>query len=243
MGKIERVLVGNKGERFYVSDVTKDLHTQFGMIKKKELKKKGKVKTNKGKEFFIYPAGFVDRFKKIKRGAQIITLKDAGAIIANTGVNKNSKAVDIGGGSGALSCVLGNVVKNVVTYEINKSFVKIINENIKNFGLSNVKVKNKDAFKGISEKNIDLMTVDLPEPDKIILYASKSLKNGGFLVCYLPSMTQVINIVEKIGKRSDFIVYKVSETIERDWKVEGRIARPDFRMLGHTGFLVFARKV
>jgi len=244
MIKIQRVLVGKEGKTFYVSDLGKDLHTQFGFISKKDLKKKtGIVKTNIGNEFFIFSAGFSDGFKKLKRGAQIITLKDAGIIIAETGINKNSKVLDAGGGSGALACVLGNIVKQAITYEINKNFVNIIKENIKNLDLKNITVKNKDITKGINEKNLDLIVLDLLNPEKIIDHVSKSLKPGGFLVVYLPSITQVVSFVKKLSKNKNFILSKVIENIQRRWKIEGKIARPEFRMLGHTGFLVFVRRV
>src|SRR3990167_162362 len=35
---------------------------------------------------------------------------------------------------------------------------------------------------------------------------------------------------------------KVLEVLEREWKIAGDIARPEHNMLGHTAFLVFARK-
>jgi len=244
MAKIQRVLAGKDGKTFYVSDLSKDMHTQFGFISKKELKrKKGIVKTNKGKEFFIFEAGFIDRFKKLKRGAQIITLKDAGSIIAETGINRDSRVLDAGGGSGALACVLGNIVKQVVTYENNKAFVNIIEENIKNLDLKNVTVRNKDITKGISEKNLDLVVLDMLNPEKVIEHAAKSLKSGGFLVAYLPSVTQVVNFVRTMGRNKNLILSKVIENIQRQWKIEGKIARPEFSMLGHTGFLIFVRRV
>ena len=40
-----------------------------------------KAKTNKGVEFSIIDPQFIDIYEKIKRGAQIISLKDIGAII------------------------------------------------------------------------------------------------------------------------------------------------------------------
>jgi tRNA (adenine57-N1/adenine58-N1)-methyltransferase len=244
MTKIQRVLIGKDRRSFYVSDLTKDFHTQFGFINKKELKKKkGIVKTNKGEKFFIFPAGFSDRFKRLKRGAQIITLKDAGVIIAETGINKKSKILDAGGGSGAIACVLGNIAEQVITYEINKNFVKIIEENISNLELKNVIVKNKDITRGISEKNLDLIILDLLNPEKIVDNAAKALKPGGFLAAYLPSVTQVADFVRKISRNDSFILSKIIETIQREWKIEKKIARPEFRMLGHTGFLVFVRRV
>lgn len=242
MAKIQKVIIDKEGESFYVKDLTKDFHTKFGVFSSKDIKN-GKVKTNTGKEFFVFDAGFVDKFHKLKRVAQIITLKDAGVIIAETGINNKSKVVEAGGGSGGLTCALANIAKQVVSYEIRKEFVEVINENLDNLGLKNVKVKNKDISLGISEKELDLVVLDMPDPEKVIAHAAKSLKNGGFLVCYLPSMTQVISVANEIRINESFILTKVCETLQREWKVEGKIARPEFQMLGHTGFLVFARRI
>ena len=233
-----------EGNTFYVKDISQDLHTQFGFFKSKDLKKnKGTIKTSTKKEFSIFPPTFVDKFKKLKRGAQIITLKDAGIILMESGITSESKVVEAGGGSGALTCVLGSHAKQVFTYETRKEFVKIINYNVEAFGLENVKVKHKDITKGIAEKNVDVIILDMPDPSAVIEHASKALKAGGFLVLYLPSMTQVISIADKINKRSDFLSVKFIENMQREWKIEGKIARPEFRMLGHTGFLSFFRKV
>ena len=232
------------GKKFSVSDLTKDLHSQFGVFSKNDLRKnKGKIKSKIGKKFSIFPAGFIDKLQKLKRGAQIITLKDAGIIIAETGINKESRIIEAGGGSGALTCIIANIAKQVTTYEIREDFVKIIKENITNLELDNVKVKNKDITKRISERNVDLIVLDLPDPDKVIEHAATALKQGGFLVVYLPSITQVASFVNKIERNENFVLIKVIENIQREWKVHDKIARPEFRMLGHTGFLSFFRKI
>ena len=90
-----KILINNKKE-FLIKDLTKDYHTEFGFVKAKDLNKK-KVKTNKGVEFFVFDADFIDLFKRIKRNAQIITAKDSAVIAAETGLNKESRVVDAGG--------------------------------------------------------------------------------------------------------------------------------------------------
>ena len=37
-------------------------------------------------------------------------------------------------------------------------------------------------------------------------------------------------------------VLETIEILERQWKIEDRIMRPEHEMLGHTAFLVFCRK-
>lgn len=240
---ITKVLINKEGRFFYVREDTKVLHTEFGMFSAKELKKnKGTAKTNTGSEFFIFPASFHDRYRKLKRGAQIITPKDAGLIITTSGINKESKIVEAGGGSGSLTCMLANLVKKVTTYEKKPEFVKIIKYNVKNLGLNNVTVKNKDIKEGIAEKNVDLIVLDMLDPEEAIEKANNSLKMGGFLVVYLPSITQVSSAV-KAAKKLELMHVKTVENLLREWKIDGKIARPEFRMLGHTGFLSFFRKI
>jgi len=241
---IKKILITKDRKKFYVRDINKDVHTQFGLIKARDLKKKsGKIKSNTGKEFFIMPPGFADKFARIKRLAQIITLKDIATIITETGINHTSKVVDAGAGSGALACALAHLCKQVTTYEIRKSFIKIVKENKNLFELKNLKIKNKDIYKKIDERNLDLITLDLPEPWKAINNAAKSLKTGAFLVAYLPQITQVIEFVKQLNNNKDFIYIKTLENIQRRWNIDGKIARPESRMIGHTAFIVFARRV
>lgn len=240
---MKRILIDREGKKFFVSDSTRDYHCQFGILKANDMKKKsGIIKTNTGKEFYMFEPTFADLYARKRRSAQIVLKKDIGLIIAETGINKESIVVDAGGGSGALACSLANIAKEVITYEIREEFVKTINENISLLGLTNITVKNKSVSL-ISEKNVDLITLDLLEPVKVLTKCSKALKAGGFLIAYMPSVTQVVSFVKAVVKNKSLIYLKTVELIEREWKIEGKIARPEFRMLGHTGFLVFVRRV
>ena len=102
-------LLLSEQKKFLVKDTSKDFHTRDGTIKSKDFNK-SKVKTNKKVEFSILDPQFIDFYEKIKRGAQIISLKDIGAIITETGINKESKVLDAGSGSGIDS--LGRKLKS-----------------------------------------------------------------------------------------------------------------------------------
>ena len=230
-------------KNYYLCDADKDFHTTDGFIKKSDLKKTGIVKTNKGKEFYVLDASFIDVYRKIKRGPQIITSKDIGLIVSETGINKNSFVVDAGTGSGALACFLANITKKVVSYETRDDFIKIAEENKKRLGLNNLIIKKGDVYKKIDEKNVDLIVLDLEEPWKAIKNAGKALKAGGFLVSYSPSVPQVADFVNAIRKNESFAYLKTSEIVEREWEVEERKVRPKSTGIGHSGFLSFARKV
>ena len=187
----------------------------------------------------------LDFLRKAKRGPAVILGKDFGAIAASTGVGAGWKVVDAGTGSGWLAMQLANVVGSdgkVFTYENRKEFAKIAKENFAKAGFENIKLKVKDIYKGISEKNLDLITIDLQESWKTVKHAEKSLAAGGYFVAYCPQITQVIQLVKEIQKTKLKLV-KVSETIERPWMIHDKIARPEHQILGHTAFLVFARKI
>lgn len=241
--KGSKAVLAKDGSKFLIRDTSKDLHTQFGYIKKSDLAKKGaRISTHKSKEFAIFAPFFIDLYQKIKRDAQIIPLKDIGAIITEAGINKKSRVVDAGAGSGALTCFLASIAKEVVTYDIREDFIEVAKKNIQFLGLRNVKIKNQDIYNEIEENNVDAIILDLPEPWKALDSAAKALKMGGFVVAYCPTIMQASDFVEN-GRKKDFAHIKTIEVIEREWEVEQRKVRPKFMMLGHSGFLSFLRKV
>lgn len=240
--ELKREITISKG-RVYYADDNKDFSCNEGTILKKDLKKTGLVKTNRGKEFYVFDAGFNDLYKRIKRKAQIIPLKDISFIISQTGIDNKSRVVDAGAGSGALSCFLAHICKDVVTYEIRDDFIEVVEANKKFLGLKNLKIKKKDVYKGIDEKNADLIVLDLPEPWKAIKSAEKALKIGGFLVCYSPTIPQIVDFVNAVRKEDCFVHIKTIEVSEREWDIEDRKVRPKSKEIGHSGFISLCRKV
>ncbi len=239
MKPIKKVIIDEKENKYYWSDG--DLHTFLGLIKEDDLKTKtGKIRSNINKEFIIFEAGFIDKLEKLKRGPAIITKKDIGYIISSTGIHRNSKILDSGTGSGFLSSFLARITPNIITYEKNPEFLQIAKKNFKDLGLD-INIKEKDIYEGIDEKNLDLIVLDLPEPWRVIEHAKKSLRNGAFLVCYLPTITQVMELVNQI--KNKFFLEKVVELIEREWYVEDKKVRPKSQMIAHTAFLVFLRNI
>ena len=246
MESIKKILITRQGRKFYVKDLESDLHTQYGFVNKEDLKKSKEgdlVKSNTEKEFFVFNPSFIDLYRKIKRDAQIIPLKDIGFIIAETGINKESKVLDAGSGSGALACFLASIAKEVITYEIREDFIEIVKSNIEFLQLKNIKIKNKNIYEEIEDKAIDVIILDVPEPWKAIESCSKALKPGGFLVSYSPSVPQVADFVNALRKNESFVYLKTCEITEREWEVEERKVRPKSASIGHSGFMSFARKV
>lgn len=235
---IKKILVRNN-KMYYWQE--KDLHTDSGIVKESDLKKcENKVKAHSGKEFIVFDANFLDQFEKIKRGPAVMTKKDIGYILTNTGIGKDSVVLDAGTGCGVTASFLARFVNTVISYETNGSFLNIAKKNFDFLNIKNVELKNKDVYEGIEEKDLDLIVFDLPEPWQALETSHKALKSGCFLVAYLPTVTQVTELIEKA---KNFFYVKTVEILEREWFVEGKKVRPKSQMIGHTGFLVFLRKV
>lgn len=217
-----------------------DLHTNFGVIKEKDVQTNN-PKSNTGKEFLAYEATFSDLLRYINRGPATITPKDAAYICYYTGVNKSSKVLDAGAGCGVLSASLGKIAKEVVSYEINPEFLKVAQKNLDFLNVENVTLKNKDIYEGIEEDDFDVITLDLPEPWHVYKYLNK-LKEGGWLVTYLPTIVQVMTAVDESSK-NNLLHVKTVELLEREWHIEGRKVRPKSAMIAHTAFLSFFRKI
>ncbi len=246
MDGIKLVLASDSGKKLYVRSLSKDYHCQFGMVKKEELKKiriSGSVKTNINITLSAFKPSFIDAYMKIKRAPQIIPLKDIAAIVAETGVGTESIVVDAGSGSGALALFIANIAKKVVSYEIREDFAAVAKENVSLLQLKNITIKNKDVYSEIDEKNVDMITLDLPEPWKALETASKALKAGGFIVSYSPTTPQVADFVAAAAKNKSLLHIKTIEIIQREWEFNERVIRPKSQPIGHSGFLTFLRKI
>lgn len=247
MAKIKKrdlVLLLHNDRKVLVRVEDKKIHSDLGILDLKKLVGKNfnsAIETSAGRKIVFAKPQFYDLLAKCKRGTAIILPKDFAVIVSLTGIGKNSVCVDIGTGSGWLAAQLANVCKKVTTYEIRKDFYELAKRNFAFLGLKNVVAK-IDATEGVAEKNVDLVTVDVQEPWYLIDVAASALRAGGYFVAYCPQITQVTTLVRKLNKNV-WLLEKVVETLQRSWKIEAPVARPEHQMLGHTGFLVVARKV
>lgn len=162
---------------------------------------------------------YKDSERRFRRGPQIIARKDAATIVAETGLCPDWKCLDLGGGSGFLSLFLANLVPDgtVVCYEKNEKSARLIEENAKKAELKNLKVVNKQAEE-FSEKNLDLITVDMKGAELLVEKCKSALKKGGFLCIYSPHIEQQIN-ARKSMEEAGFRDVRTIETIQREWKI------------------------
>ncbi|MFH1174653.1 MAG: methyltransferase domain-containing protein [archaeon] len=226
-----------------IENPTKDFSTQYGVVSKDLLKKKKATCSFKGETFYIFDANPLDIFPRFKRTMQLITPKDAAAIIARTGITKKSVVIDAGSGSGGLACFLALHVKTVYSYDINEEAIAAARENAKLLGLKNVQFSLHDITKTIPKKNADLVVLDMLHAEQAISSVCAALKTGGYLVAYTPSITQALQFVNTALTHANLAFLSTMEIIERSWKVDGKILRPNTEGFGHSAFLTFIRKI
>ena len=197
------------------------------------------------KKFYVFKPSLIDKLQSLKRKAQIILPKDIGVILINCGIENGQIILEAGIGSGSLTIALANAVApkgKVISYDIREDFIEHAIHNLENAGLNKyVTPILKDVTKGIDEKNLDVIILDIPNPWEAIPHVWNALKPGGYLCSYSPLISQVEKTVKKLWDYS-FIEIKTLETLQREIIVNKMGVRPSFDMLGHTGYLTFARK-
>jgi len=184
-------------------------------------------------------------YRGFTRRTQVIYPKDAALIILRCGVGPGSRVVEAGTGSGCLTALLAHFVRptgTVYTYEVRREFIDIARENLAAVGLLDyVVIKEKDVREGIEEKEVDAVILDMADPWHVIEHAHRALRCGGTLTCFLPTINQVERVVDEAIAKG-FIMVETVELLLRNFKVKRGETRPEVRMIGHTGYIVFARK-
>ena len=217
-----------------------DFHSKQGVIQEKNIRP-GILTTHLNKEYICFPATFADLLQNISRGPATMHGKDIGIILSKAGIGRNTKIVDAGTGSGVLAACLAHISEDVTTYESRKEHAVIAKKNFILLGVQPT-LKEQDITKGIDEEQVDVITLDLLEPWKVVQHAAEALKAGGFLIAYCTNISQVTDFI-KTAEEKNFLLEDVIEIIQRSWKIEEKIVRPEHIGLLHTGFLVFLRKV
>ncbi|RLE67863.1 MAG: hypothetical protein DRJ43_06600 [Thermoprotei archaeon] len=245
------MLCFNEG-RYYVVRVVRGNILSFneGIVKVDDLlgKRYGEtLYTHLGVRFTITKPAILDVvYRKFTRRTQVVYPKDAAFIVLKTGVGPGSRVVEAGTGSGYLTAVLAYFVRpdgKVYTYEVRGEFLDIARRNLSIAELDRwVVFKKKDVRQGIDEEEVDAVVLDMAEPWSALKHAYSALRSGGSLACFLPTINQVERTVEE-ARELGFAMIEVDEILMRRYKVKRGETRPEARMRGHTGFLVFARKL
>ncbi len=223
-----------------------------------------------GMDITIVPALPSDRMEGIRRGPQVILPDDAALIIFHSGIAAGSRVIEAGSGSGSLTIALASAVGKegeVISIDMSRENIEIARKNIEWAGFSDrvrfyqwdvrkplpqelVEVirglKESDAVKAV-EETVDAIILDMPDPWEAAGSLCRFLKKGGVLFSYLPTINQVEKLRgflkgPSLPENLMFVDPHTFEILRRDMVVRPGAVRPDYSMLGHTGYLTFARR-
>jgi len=187
---------------------------------------------------------FIER--GFSRATQVIYPKDAGYMIYMSGVSSGSRVLEAGVGSGFLTATIANIVKphgKVYAYEIRKEFIELALRNLKMLNLNEfVEIKQRDVKEGIDEKDLDAAFIDIPDPWEALNNLYQALKPSAPILFFFPTINQVEKLYEAIKEHKGFSDLRCVEILLREYRVTKGMTRPSTRMIGHTGYIVFARK-
>lgn len=200
-----------------------------------------------GVAYCLVRPSLTDLFASVRRGAQIVTLKDAVHLLYLAGVAPGGAVAEAGSGSGALTIALAFAVGpqgHVTSFDRRPDFLSAARANVERAGLSGrVTFRERDVLaEGIDLTDLSSVVLDLPEPWKVLPSARDALRPGGYAATYTPTYNQLERTVRTLRSlRYDEV--RALELLERGLHVGEGGTRPEFEMLGHTGFLAAGRKV
>ncbi len=199
-----------------------------------------------GAHYLLLRPSLGDLLGSIRRGAQIVTAKDAAQMVYLAGVGPGGQVVEAGSGSGALTIVLAYAVGpegHVTSYDRRADFLEAARANVDRAGLSGrVTFRERDVVaEGLELTDCSSVLLDLPEPWEVLASARTALRPGGYVATYTPTYNQLERTVRAL-RAGGFEEVRATEVLERGLHVGEGGTRPEFEMLGHTGFLAAGRR-
>jgi tRNA (adenine57-N1/adenine58-N1)-methyltransferase catalytic subunit len=207
------------------------------------------VRSTGGMDYLALRPLLADYVLSMPRGAAVVYPKDAAQIVTMGDIHPGARVLEAGVGSGALTCSLLRAVGDsgaVYSYERREDFAKIAAKNVRTFFGGDHPAWTLtvgDLASAIRPDEVDRVVLDMLAPWECIDSVAKVLAPGGVLICYVATTTQLSRITETVRDHGRFAEPAAIETLLRSWHVEGLAVRPDHRMIGHTGFLLIARRI
>lgn len=203
------------------------------------------VRSNTGVRMTAHKPLLQDLLSKVRRITQIVYPKDLGYMVLISGIGPGSVVLEAGTGTGVLTATLAYYVRptgRVFSYDINQEYLEAAHYTLERLGLREyVELKHGDVYSEVSEKDVDAVFLDVPEPWKAVGNAWKALKPSGRLLSLSPTIEQVVETVENL-RVGGFDDISCVEILVRDIRVKRGMTRPEFLMRGHTAYIVSARK-
>jgi tRNA (adenine57-N1/adenine58-N1)-methyltransferase len=250
------------GDRVQLTDPKKRLHTitlqpggQFhthrGIVMHDDLIGEPEgivVKSTAGTPYLALRPLLSDYVLSMPRGAQVIYPKDAALIVGYADVFPGARVVEAGAGSGSLTCSLLRAVGDegsVSSYELRQEFADVARVNVHRFfGTEHPAWRlTVGDLNDATDTGVDRVVLDMLAPWDCLDTVSRMLVPGGVVCCYVATTTQLSRTVEALRAHGTFTEPWSMESMVRGWHVEGLAVRPDHRMVAHTAFLAFSRRL
>jgi len=252
-------LVDQKGRRHnFALESGKRFFSNRGHLEHDELigREEGfTVTSSAGGDYLVFRPLLSEFVVSMPRGAAVVYPKDAAQIVAMADIFPGAHVVEAGVGSGALTCSLLRAVGpegRVSSYEMREEFADVARQNVTQFfrakdGQSHPawRLTLGDLAEALpaSGERCDRIILDMVDPWACVDAAADALRPGGIVCAYVATTTQLSLFVETVRVHGGFTEPHAWESLVRDWHVEGLAVRPAHSMVGHTAFLVTARRM
>ncbi len=227
-------------------------HTTKGAVEHDELigQPEGVVVTSVGGTDYLAMRPLLNEYTvTMPRGAAVIYPKDAAQIAMAADIFPGARVVEAGAGSGALTCTLLRAIGptgRLTSYERRDDFAAQARRNVDNFfgvPLPTWDLVVGDLVQNLSDAPVDRVILDMLAPWECVAALSTVLVPGGVFCAYVATTTQLARTVETLRVQGGWTEPEATETLLRAWHAEGLAVRPRHDMVGHTGFLVTARRL
>ena len=205
------------------------------------------VATSRGHWLMAIRPTLTELTLRMPRIATVMYPKDLGAMLIYADLFPGARVLEAGVGSGATTMALLRAVGEtgrVYSYDLREDMIEQAWANVASYfdSYDNLEIKQGDVYEDFAEHDLDRVILDLPEPWHVVPRASERLVPGGLFFGFVPTVPQVEELVRALRTARTFGMIETMEIMMRQWNVSGRSVRPSHRMVGHTGFIITARK-
>jgi tRNA (adenine57-N1/adenine58-N1)-methyltransferase catalytic subunit len=242
------LLIGKDGKRFtFRLQTGRKLQTHRGVIEHEALLDQtwgSEIKSHLGFPYLILTPSIHDLIMTIKRNTQLVYPKESAMAMFKMNIGHGKRVIEAGTGSGGFTIALAHAVGpegKVYSYEERQQMSDNARKNLVRVDLlDRVELTVRNIDQGFDQTDVDALFLDVREPWLYLDHVRESMACGGFFGAIIPTTNQIQELVQHL-KWQRFVCIEVLEIMQRNYKpVPGRL-RPEDRMVGHTGYLVFAR--